>query len=130
MKTRKANVMRLAAAISAALAALSTGAVDLSELSDIRFAESYAFSTNRAALIETLRPNTKAWFAYSILNAQVEGRLDDADALIKDWEHAFNYEGVKLDRELFDSLRDRQNLLRYDEEKDGGKAVPEPPSWN
>ena len=107
----------------ATLAAVSAAAVDLSGLASLEFAERYAFSTNRQSVVDSLRPRTKEWFVYSIFNAQVEGRLDDADALIKDWEHAFNYEGVKLDRELFDSLRDRQNLLRYDEEKDGGKDV-------
>ena len=65
--------------------ALSASAVDMSGLADIRFAESYAFSTNRAALIETLGHGTDAWYAYSILNAQTEGRLDEAKELNNRW---------------------------------------------
>ena len=65
--------------------ALSASAVDMSGLADIRFAESYAFSTNRTALIETLGHGTDAWYAYSILNAQTEGRLDEAKELNNRW---------------------------------------------
>ena len=68
------------------LAAMTAGAVDLSKLADLDFAERYAFSTNRQAVIDTLHPKTQEWFAYSILNAQTEGRIDDADALLKEWE--------------------------------------------
>ena len=72
-------------AVAAALASLPLAlcALELSDKSDIRFAEAYAFSTNRAAMIATLPPESKAWFSYSILDAQTEGRLDDAVAMLK-----------------------------------------------
>ena len=41
---------------SVAALPLALCALDLSDKADIRFAETYAFSTNRAALIATLRP--------------------------------------------------------------------------
>ena len=97
----------------AASVALSASAVDLSGLADIRFAESYAFSTNRTALIETLRPNTKAWFVYSILDAQVDGRLDDADKILEKW-NALAANSPEWDNARFNALRDRQCLLRFD----------------
>ena len=74
---------RYALAALAAWGAHCAAAFDLSGLADIRFAEQYAFSTNRAAVIETLRPGTEAWHVYSILNAQTEGRLDEAKKM---WE--------------------------------------------
>ena len=61
-------------------------ALDLSDKADIRFAESYAYSTNRTALIATLRPESKAWFTYSILSAETEGRFKEAHALLNRWE--------------------------------------------
>ncbi|MBR4172191.1 MAG: hypothetical protein IKR48_11125 [Kiritimatiellae bacterium] len=67
------------------LVTFSAGAVDLTELADTKFAERYAFSTNRTETIKTLRPGTDAWFAYSILNAQTEGRLDEAKKLNNQW---------------------------------------------
>jgi len=79
------QMMFRAATVVAMAAAFSSGAVDLAGLADVKFAERYAFSTNRAALIETLRPGTDAWYAYSILNAQTEGRLDDAKKLNQKW---------------------------------------------
>ena len=102
---------------------LSSGAVDLSELSDIRFAESYAFSTNRAALIATLRPNTKAWFTYSILDAQVSGRLDDAEALLDKWKSLEGAGSPEWDHSRFLAMRDRQYFLRYDTETAAGKSA-------
>ena len=79
------TMMCRAAALAAMAAAFSSGAVDLTGLADTKFAERYAFATNRAEVIETLRPNTDAWYAYSILNAQTEGRLDDAKKLNQKW---------------------------------------------
>ena len=79
------QVMFRAATAVAVAATFCSRAVDLTSLADTKFAERYAFSTNRTALIETLRPNTDAWYAYSILNAQTEGRLDDAKKLNQKW---------------------------------------------
>ena len=77
-------MFRVATAVAMA-ATFSSDAVDLAGLADVKFAERYAFSTNRTALIETLRPGTDAWYAYSILNAQTEGRLDDSKKLNQKW---------------------------------------------
>ncbi len=79
------QMMHKMVAVAAMAAALSADAVDLSGLVDIQFAERYAFSTNRTALIETLGHGTDAWYAYSILNAQTEGRLDESKKLNSDW---------------------------------------------
>ena len=46
--------------VSLAALPLALCALNLSDKSDIRFAEAYAFSTNRAALIATLPPESKA----------------------------------------------------------------------
>jgi len=61
---------RTAVCAAASLVGLAASALNLSDKVDIRFAENYAFSTNRAALIATLPPESKAWFTYSILDAQ------------------------------------------------------------
>jgi len=114
MKMRKSTLV----ASSAALAAFAAEAVDFSGLSDLKFAERYAFSTNRAALIETLRPRTPAWFAYSTMLAQTEGRLDDAGALLDRWPDSENKGSLR------DDMRARQEFLCYDKEKaEGGKDV-------
>lgn len=79
--------MKINYAVLGAAAALASAAnaVDLSFASD-DFAEKYAFSTNRSELISSLKPETREWFTYSILDAQTEGRLDEAAALIKKWD--------------------------------------------
>ncbi|MBR0504028.1 MAG: hypothetical protein IJJ84_01385 [Kiritimatiellae bacterium] len=71
---------------AAALPLVAFSALELFDKTDIRFAEAYAFSTNRAALIATLRPESKVWFDYSLLNAETEGRFEDARKLVKRWE--------------------------------------------
>ncbi|MGN0854822.1 MAG: hypothetical protein ACI4R9_04805 [Kiritimatiellia bacterium] len=68
---------------------LVAGAVDFSCAgTDAAFAERYAFATNRAALIATLQPETPAWFFYSVLNAQTEGRLAEAQRLLDRWDYS------------------------------------------
>ena len=111
---------RTCIATAALLAANIGPAVELDGLADAKFAEDYAFSTNRAALVETLRPRTKAWFAYSILNAQTEGRLEDADALLDRWKALENVNS-EWDRGAFRALRGRQDFLCYDRETLAGK---------
>ncbi len=105
--------------IALLLAASTAGAVDLSKLADLDFAERYAFSTNRQAVIDTLHPKTQEWFAYSLLNAQTEGRIDDADALLKEWER--NFQHLPGSRDLWEMFRDRQMILRSDAGKGGGQ---------
>ena len=111
---------RTCIATAALLAANIGPAVELDGLADAKFAEDYAFSTNRAAIVETLRPRTKAWFAYSILNAQTEGRLEDADALLGRWKALENVNS-EWDRGAFHALRGRQDFLCYDRETLAGK---------
>ena len=84
-------------------------ALDLSDKADIRFAESYAYSTNRTALIATLRPESKAWFTYSILSAETEGRFKEAHALLNRWER----EGRQYDRTAFNNLLARLTLHEW-----------------
>ena len=111
--------------VSMAALPLALCALNLSDKADIRFAETYAFSTNRAALIATLSPESKAWFTYSILNAETEGRFEDAHGLLDRWERvgrqydrtAFNNLLARLtlhewSRKLFDDAAARSRLLR------------------
>ena len=110
---------------SVAALPLALCALDLSDKADIRFAETYAFSTNRAALIATLRPDSKAWFTYSVLNAETEGRFQDAHALLDRWERVGRpYDGTAFNdllarltlrewsRNLLDDTAARSRLLR------------------
>lgn len=85
------------------------GAIDLAQTGvDLTFAERYAFATNRAEVIATLQPETSAWYTYSILNAQTEGRLADAKDLIeRGWRKYLN---------LYDFFH-RQNFLAFDPAK-------------
>ncbi len=87
-------------------------AFDLNALADLSFAEEYAFSSNRAAVVEALRPQTRAWFVYSILTAQNEGRLAEADRLLAEWQ---NLRGENADPDVLKGLRDRQDLLVWDD---------------
>ena len=101
-------------------AAFSSGAVDLTGLADVKFAERYAFSTNRTALIETLRPGTDAWYAYSILNAQTEGRLDEAKKLNSHWaSNGKNVGGMRL------AFAFRQDFLDWDRGKCQAFFIPQ-----
>ena len=99
--------------------AIASSAVQISGLVDNDFAERYAFSTNRAELIATLRPETRAWYVYSILHAQNERRLDDAERLLKQWDAARKSGDFDVSR--WRALSDRQNMLRFDEENAQGK---------
>ena len=107
--------------VSLAALPLALCALNLSDKSDIRFAEAYAFSTNRAALIATLPPESKAWFTYSILDAQTEGRLADADALLNKWDALRTTGSRGWDNASFTALRDRQDFLCYDHDSAAGK---------
>ena len=118
---KREPIQAVAAALALAVLPLALCALDLSDKSDIRFAEAYAFSTNRAALIATLPPESKAWFSYSILDAQTEGRLDDADALLKKWEALRTTGNRGWNDASFTALRDRQDFLCYDHDSAAGK---------
>ena len=122
------SYMKSSICLAAAALAACACAVDLNGLVDVKFAEDYAFSTNRAALVETLRPGTTAWFVYSILNAQTDGRLADADAILEKWRALENsgsgeWDGVsgEWDGVRYHAMRDRQDFLCYDREAAEGK---------
>ncbi len=118
---KREPIQAVAAALALAVLPLALCALDLSDKSDIRFAEAYAFSTNRAALIATLPPESKAWFTYSILDAQTEGRLADADALLNKWDALRTTGSRGWDNASFTALRDRQDFLCYDHDSAAGK---------
>lgn len=61
-----------------ALAAAVCSADDFSKFSDLEFAERYAFSTNRAALVSELKRGSGQWYFYSLLNFQNARRPDEA----------------------------------------------------
>ncbi len=103
--------------IAAAFAAATATAADLKDLADDRFAEAFAFSTNRTALVETLQPRTKAWYAYSILDAQNEKRFEEASRLIREWDAESS--GAKgYAPFLARNFRDRQNFLLWEGKPD------------
>ncbi|MBO7687446.1 MAG: hypothetical protein J6V72_13730 [Kiritimatiellae bacterium] len=100
---------------------LALCALDLSDKTDIRFAESYAFSTNRAELVATLPPESKGWFTYSILNAEIDGRFKDAHDLVSRWQSKSHVSGC-FDRETYADLLAR---LTFHEWNDGSiKSAP------
>lgn len=95
--------------VSLAALPLALCALDLSDKADIRFAEAYAFSSNRTAQIASLRPDSKAWFTYSVLNAETEGRFQDAHALLDRWERV----GRQYDNTTFNDLLARLTLREW-----------------
>lgn len=104
------NIRNLSLFAAVALTALGASAVDLSQLADLRFAEEYAFSTNRAETIARLKPNTKGWFAYTLLDLQTSGRIREA----RDFAKRFWHTGQFRDIYEIDGLHCRQDLLEWD----------------
>ncbi len=112
---------RLIVYAAVTLVGFAAGALNLSDKSDIRFAEAYAFSTNRAVLIATLPPESKAWFTYSILNAETEGQFREAHRLISNWQR-FSHVRDRYDSETYANLLAR---LTFHEWNDGSiKSAP------
>lgn len=111
---KRALYPTVAAVLSAGLAS----ALENTALTDLAFAEAYAFSTNRAALIETFRPGTEAWYFLSVLNAENEGRLDKAEKLLDRWKgDIWSAKGNPFSPDVFgryEQLRNRLRLLRAD----------------
>ena len=65
-----------------ALAAAVCSANDFSKFSDLEFAERYAFSTNRAALVSELKRGSGQWYFYSLLNFQNARRPDEEEKFL------------------------------------------------
>ena len=116
MKKVFQNPVCFVAALAAVSFFSSAEAVELSEIAGFKFAEDYAFSTNRSALIGTLRPKSKEWYVYSILNAQTEGRVGDAEALLDEWDSSPRDD--RWDAAANRSLRNRQHFLCWDRGND------------
>lgn len=57
-------------------------AIDFTSYSDLAFAERYAFSMNREALISELKKDSGPWYFYMLLNLQTEGKYDKAREFI------------------------------------------------
>lgn len=110
--------------IMLASAGLAAQAVELTGLADDAFAEKYAFSTNRAALIATLKPESAAWFAYSILDAQTEGRLDESRDLLEKWERFSGRDNHPY--KVVRALQDRQAFLAFGSSESGGPGASKP----
>ncbi len=110
---------RILVAFAALVHAVNVSAVELDGLANLKFAEQYAFATNRGAVLESLRPRTRAWYTYSILDAQNEGRLDVAARLLAEWG---NLRGTEADPKRLQALRVRQQFLEHDASQSPDRA--------
>ena len=66
------------------LAATAAGAADLASMTDLAFAERWAFADDRAPLLSELAPRSKAWFFHAALLAQQKGDADGARRILRD----------------------------------------------
>lgn len=108
-----------------ALAAGSALALDLTKYSDLAFAEKYAFSTNRAALVNAeLKYNTGPWYFYTLLNLQTSGRYDEA----RDFVNKARRDNGTGTQQAWDDLQVRQKFCDFDaarEKPRGGGRTPD-----
>ena len=106
-----AEMKRIAAVGLVAIAVGSASALDLTKYSDLAFAEKYAFSTNRAALVNAeLKCNTGPWYFYTLLNLQTSGRFDEAKAFVEEARRD-NETGTE---QAWDDLELRQSFCDFD----------------
>lgn len=103
---------------------MTATAASLTDFADLPFAEKFAFSGDRAAVLESLRPNTKPWFVYSILAAEDAGRLDVARRLLEDWKAASRKDGSLADFEWQQRLEKRLFFLSLDSRPDPLAPLP------
>lgn len=75
---------------------------------DLLFIEKYAYSTNRAELISQLKAETPTWAFYTLLNYQVEGKIDEAEAF---YRQLCENENLKSVAEM---LAPREAFLAFD----------------
>lgn len=75
----------------------------------IGFAEKFALAENRAEAIQELVPGTEEFYFYSALHAQLEGRLNDVEAILEPWKKRHG------ETPKYHEIRNRQALLEYDE---------------
>ena len=117
---------RIAVVGLTALAAGSALALDLTKYSDLAFAEKYAFSTNREALVNAeLKYNTGPWYFYTLLNLQTSGRYDEA----KDFVNKARRDNETGTQQAWDDLQVRQKFCDFDaareKPRDGGRTPDE-----
>ena len=119
------NAVRFAWVAVALLGVGSLGAMDLTKYSDLKFAEEYAFSTNREAVIAQLKQNTGPWYFYTLLNLQTSGRYDEARKFVKEARRD-NETGTQ---QAWDDLQVRQKFCDFDaareKPRDGGRTPDE-----
>ena len=113
-KTSVRAVAFVAALVSSSLAE----AIDFTPYSDLAFAEKYAFSTNRPALIATLKKNTGPWYFYSLLNLQTEGRYAEAKKFVKTASR-----GERDAQAAWEALALREMFLEWEDSR--GKPRPD-----
>jgi hypothetical protein len=77
------------------------------------FLEAFALGADREAALELLVPGSSAWYRYRCLALQLEGRLDEARAVLSDWTGAFGRGSGVQEAEY------RLALLAYDDDPDG-----------
>ena len=88
----------------------SLGAMDVAKYADLRFAEEYAFSTNREAVIAQLKRDTGPWYFYTLLNLQVAGRIEEAQEFVK----ATRRDHAAGTQQAWEELTLRQRFLEWD----------------
>jgi hypothetical protein len=108
MSTR---LLSATAAVAILLATLSPAAraQDVSQ----EFLEAFALGAEREAALELLVPGSSAWYRYRCLALQLDGRLDEARAVLAEWTEAFGRGSEVREAEF------RLELLGYDEDPDG-----------
>ena len=115
----------------AVLASVSASAIDLTKYSDLSFAEKYAFSTNRAALVNAeLKFNTGPWYFYTLLNLQTSGRYDEA----KDFVNKARRDNEAGTQQAWNDLQLRQMFCNWEaarnKPRDGGRTPDEFLVWD
>lgn len=112
------------------LGAGSLGAIDLTKYSDLKFAEEYAFSTNREAVIAQLKEDTGPWYFYTLLDLQTSGRVDEAQKFVKEARR----DSDTGTQQAWDDLQLRQMFLNWDaargKPRDGGRTPDEFLVWD
>ena len=121
------TVIVLATAVVAGFAAAIDA--DFSKFSDLDFAERYAFSTNRPALIAELKRDTGPWYFYSLLNYQVEGLVDEENEFLRK-----NGRADRLREEAWKRLQLRHMFLNWEasqgKAREGGRTPDEFLAWD
>lgn len=77
--------------------------------SEVGFVEDFALSRDRGETLKQLIPGTPDYYRYQCLHAQNQGRLADADKLLKEWieRHGKTFDAANMEL--------RQSLLKYDQ---------------